>query len=256
MQKLIMNGPIVDDSEVWFYDYFGDPCISPKNVLEFLNKSGNQDITLTINSRGGDVLAGSEIFTAIKDYQGNVEVIIAGIAGSMASVVAMAGDVVKISPLGKFMIHNASMGNFGDYRDMGKASELLFDTSESLANVYAAKTGKTVSEILEAMDNETWFTAEKAVEFGLADEVLFSEKQDITLIASAGDMVDKNKIAEFKAFLAEKELNKEKKQSKTDLSAEDISDIVSKIVDQKLSEKTQKSEAKAVKAAGLSKYIH
>lgn len=242
MQKLIMNGPIVDDSEVWFYDYFGDPCISPKNVLEFLNKSGNQDITLTINSRGGDVLAGSEIFTAIKDYPGRIDVVVAGIAASMASVIAIAGDTVKISPLGKIMIHNAS--------------ELLFDTSESLANVYAAKTGKTVSEILEAMDNETWFTAEKAVEFGLADEVLFSEKQDITLFASAGDMVDKDKIAEFKAFLAEKELNKEKKQSKTDLSAENISDIVSKIVDQKLSEKTQKSKAKAVKAAGLSKYIH
>lgn len=237
-----MNGPIVDDSEVWFYDYFGDPCISPKNVLEFLNKSGNQDITLTINSRGGDVLAGSEIFTAIKDYPGRIDVVVAGIAASMASVIAIAGDTVKISPLGKIMIHNAS--------------ELLFDTSESLANVYAAKTGKTVSEILEAMDNETWFTAEKAVEFGLADEVLFSEKQDITLFASAGDMVDKDKIAEFKAFLAEKELNKEKKQSKTDLSAENISDIVSKIVDQKLSEKTQKSKAKAVKAAGLSKYIH
>ncbi|MDC0825452.1 head maturation protease, ClpP-related [Lactococcus petauri] len=256
MQKLIMNGPIVDDSEAWFYDYFGDPCISPKNVLEFLKKSGSEDITLTINSKGGDVLAGSEIFTAIKSYQGEVNVIVAGIAASMASVIAMAGDSVKISPLGKFMIHNASVGNFGDYRDMGKASELLFDTSESLANVYAEKTGKTVSEILEAMDNETWFTAEKAVGFGLADEVLFSEKQDITLIASAGDMVDKEKISEFKAFLAQKELNKESKQNKTALSAEDISDIVNKIVDQKLSEKTQKSEITAVKAAGLSKYIH
>lgn len=256
MQNLIMNGPIVDDSEVWFYDYFGDPCISPKNVREFLNKSGNEDITLTINSKGGDVLAGSEIFTAIKSYQGTVNVIVAGIAASMASVIAMAGDTVKISPLGKIMIHNASMGNFGDYRDMDKASKILFDTSESLADVYAEKTGKTVSEILEAMDEDTYFTGRKAVEFGLADEVLFSEKQDITLIASAGDMVDKEKIAEFKAFLAEKELNKEKKQSKSDLSAEDISDIVSKIVDQKLSEKTQKSEAKAVKAAGLLKYIH
>lgn len=258
MLELRMNGPVVDDADAWFYTWFGEPCISPSSVLKFLDDAGSQDVTFTINSYGGSVFAGSDIYTAIKNHPGNVEVIISGIAASIASVIAMAGDTIKISPLGQIMIHNAAMMNYGDHEDMAKASEILFGTSESLATVYASKTGKTVDEMMSLMTEESWYTAEKAVEIGFADEVLFAEKKELSMVASAGGIVDKSKIAEFKALLANKAANPLEKEEKVEAidSPEALATLVSKIVDEKLSEKTKKSKQKPVKATGLSKFIH
>ncbi len=252
MSELRLNGPVVDDSDAWIYDWFGEPCISPNGVHAFLENAGNQDITLTINSMGGSVFAGSEIYTALKNFPGQVNVVVGGLAASIASVIAMAGDTVKISPLGQIMIHNASMLNYGDHKDMSKASEILFDTSESLASVYSQKTGKSVEDMMALMEKESWFTADKAVELGLADEVLFSEKSEVTLVASAGGFMNKEKIAEFKAILTQKE---SLSNQENPLTIEAVEKVVSKIIDEKLSDKTIKSELEPENKPGLENYI-
>lgn len=204
MLKFLFNGAVIDDIDAWFYDWFGDPYVSPKKVTDFLEQAGGQDIQLCINSGGGSVFAGSEIYTALKEYDGKIEVIVSGIAASIASVVAMAGDVVKISPLGQMMIHNASMVDYGDYREFDHASQILFATSESLAKVYSEKSGKPVNEVLDLMGAETYLTADKAVEMGFADEVLFSNSEPLQMVASVGHIVSKEKIKAFKAMLADK----------------------------------------------------
>lgn len=251
MSELRLNGPVVDDADAWIYDWFGEPCISPNGVHEFLENAGTQDLTLTINSMGGSVFAGSEIYTALKNYPGRVNIVVGGLAASIASVIAMAGDTVKISPLGQIMIHNASMLNYGDHKNMSKASEILFDTSESLASVYASKTGKSVEDMMALMEKESWFTADKAVEIGLADEVLFSDQSERTLVASSGGFMNKEKIAEFKAILAKKESSQEKS-----LTIEAVEQVVSRIIDQKLSDKTIKSQTSTEKSSGLGNYLY
>ena len=262
MLELRMNGPVVDDSDAWYYEWFDEPCVSPKNIREFLENAGTTDISVTINSMGGSVFAGSEIYTALKNHTGHVEVVVGGLAASIASVIAMAGDTIKISPLGQIMIHNAAMFNYGDHQGMSKASEILFNTSESLARVYAQKTGKTVDEMMDLMNKESWFTADKAVEVGLADEVLFLESPEFEMVASAGGYVSKEKIAEFKAIL-EAGGTKQKPKLLTEASVaegritvKEVSDIVSKLLDEKLSDKTKKSQKKPENNTGLENYIY
>ncbi|GFH42732.1 ATP-dependent Clp protease proteolytic subunit [Lactococcus hodotermopsidis] len=238
MLKFKFNGAVVDDSDAWFYDWFGDPYVSPKAVKDFLAQAGGQDIQLSINSGGGSVFAGSEIFTALKEYGGKVEVVVSGLAASIASVVAMAGDTIKISPLGQLMIHNAAMVDYGDYREFDHASQILFATSESLAKVYAEKTGQTVTKILALMGEETWMTADKAVELGFADEVLFAENEPLQLVASVGHIVSKEKVKAFKAMLDKSKIKDDVKFEKSDLKNL-VSELVSEVLDEKTTEKSK-----------------
>ena len=133
-----------------------------------------------INSGGGEVFAGSEIYSALRAYSlngGHVTVNIVGLAASAASVIAMAGDVVRITPVGQIMIHNASIyGANGDYRDMNHMSGVLKNVNQTLANAYRLKTGKTEAELLSMLDDETWLTPEQALLHGFVDEILFDDK--------------------------------------------------------------------------------
>lgn len=238
MLKFLFNGAVIDDSDAWFYDWFDDPYVSPKKVKDFLAQAGGQDIQVSINSGGGSVFAGSEIFTALKEYGGKVEVVVSGIAASIASVVAMAGDVVKISPLGQMMIHNAAMVDYGDYREFDHASQILFATSESLAKVYADKSGKPVNEVLDLMGVETWMTADKAVEMGFADEVLFTNSEPMQMVASAGHIVSKDKIDAFKAMMADKQNQTATEADKIKIDGEKLAKLVNQAVEKALEDKT------------------
>lgn len=179
--KLNIKGPIVSNNDKWFYDWLEMDATAPKDVV--LPETG-EPIEVLINSGGGDVYAGSEIYTALRSYPGEITVKIVGIAASAASVIAMAGDVVEISPVAQLMIHNVSSGLHGDSRAFAHEAEVLSGFNQSIANSYVAKTGKGMAELLELMNKETWFTAEKAVEHGFADKIMFAVEEVPALVAS------------------------------------------------------------------------
>lgn len=162
---LRLEGPIDEES------FWGDE-VTPKAFREEL-EADSGDITVWINSPGGNVFAAAEIYTMLRDYQGTVTVKIDAIAASAASVIAMAGNKVLMSPVAMLMIHDPSTIAMGNARDMEKAISTLNEVKESIINAYAFKTGLTHSRIAKLMENETWMNAKKAVELGFADEILF-----------------------------------------------------------------------------------
>lgn len=169
-RTLRLEGPIDEES------FWGDE-ITPQMFRDELN-AGEGDVTVWINSPGGNVFAAAEIYTMLKDYKGSITVKIDAIAASAASVVAMAGDTVQMSPVGMLMIHDPSTVAMGNTKDMEKAIEVLNEVKESIINAYASKSGLSHARIANLMSNETWMNAKKAVELGFADEILFSKKED------------------------------------------------------------------------------
>ena len=169
-RTLRLEGPIDEES------FWGDE-ITPQMFRDELN-AGEGDVTVWINSPGGNVFAAAEIYTMLKDYKGSITVKIDAIAASAASVVAMAGDTVQMSPVAMLMIHDPSTVAMGNTKDMEKAIEVLNEVKESIINAYASKSGLSHVRIANLMSNETWMNAKKAVELGFADEILFSKKED------------------------------------------------------------------------------
>lgn len=210
-KQLKINGPIISNDDKWFYDYFEMEATCPKDVIDNLPTTG-EDVEVTINSYGGLVDMGNEIYTALRAYSGNVMANIV-MAGSAASIIAMSADKVCMSPVGQIMIHNVSMGAQGDYHDMDKASEILVKANSALANAYVAKTGKAKDEILQLMENETWLTADEAVINGFADEIMFETQERPLLVADGGSgLVPQHIIQEMKNLKADAKLNNEKKK--------------------------------------------
>ena len=175
---LRLCGPI-DEQNFW-----GD-SVTPQTFREEL-ESGEGDVTVWINSPGGSVFAASEIYTMLRDYKGKITVKIDAIAASAASVVAMAGDRVYISPTGMVFLHDPMTVAMGNASDMEKAITTLNEIKESIINAYAYKTGLSRNKIAKLMSDETWMNARKAVELGFVDEILF--------IGSEGDLNDVKEI--------------------------------------------------------------
>ena len=161
---LFLNGTIAEES--WF-----DDDVTPALFREELN-AGTGNITVWINSPGGDCVAAAQIYNMLMDYKGDVMVKIDGIAASAASVIAMAGTKVLMSPVSMMMIHNPATIAFGDTAEMQKAINMLAEVKESIMNAYEIKTGMSRTKISHLMDAETWMDAHKAVELGFADDVL------------------------------------------------------------------------------------
>ena len=166
---LRLDGPI-DNESFWGTE------ITPQDFRDEL-EAEEGDVTVWINSPGGNVFAAAEIYTMLKEYAGAVTVKIASIAASAASVIAMAGSRVLMSPTALLMIHDPSTIAMGNTKDMEKAIETLNEVKESIINAYSAKTGLRHNKIAELMSNETWMNAKKAVELGFADEVLYDGKE-------------------------------------------------------------------------------
>lgn len=167
---LRLEGPI--DSE----SFWGDE-ITPQSFRDELYAEEG-DITLWLNSPGGNVFAAAEIYTMLRDYPRNVRVCIASIAASAASVIAMAGNTVEMSPTALLFVHDPSTIAMGNARDMEKAIATLNEVKESIINAYMAKTGLSHNRISKLMSDETWINAKKAVELGFADVILFDEKHE------------------------------------------------------------------------------
>lgn len=161
---LFLNGTIAEDS--WF-----DDDVTPQLFKEEL-VSGNGDITVWINSPGGDCVAAAQIYNMLREYDGNVTVKIDGIAASAASVIAMAGDRVLMSPVSMMMIHNPMTIAFGDSGEMQRAIDMLSSVKDSIINAYELKTGMSRTRLAHLMDAETWMDANKAIELGFADGII------------------------------------------------------------------------------------
>ena len=170
-RTLYLEGVIAEES--WFAD-----DVTPAMFKEELF-SGDGPITLHINSPGGDCIAASQIYTMLMDYPGDVTVQIDGMAASAASVIAMAGTRVCMSPTSMMMIHNPFTMAMGDTEEMRKAIQLLDEVKESIINAYQIKTGLSRDELSKFMDGETWMNALKAKELGFCDEVLFTGDLDL-----------------------------------------------------------------------------
>ena len=170
IRTLRIDGAIAEES--WLNDE-----ITPKQFKSELN-SGNRDIEVWLNSPGGDTFAASQIYNMLKDYKGKVTVKIDGLAASAASVIAMSGDEVLMSPVSILMLHDPSTIAIGNSEEIQKAIAMLSEIKESIINAYQLKTGLSRIKIANMMDQETWMNARKAVELGFADGILFSENTE------------------------------------------------------------------------------
>jgi len=161
---LHLNGTIAEES--WY-----DDEVTPQLFKDEL-MSGTGDVTVWINSPGGDCVAAAQIYNMLVEYPGSVTVKIDGIAASAASVIAMAGARVLMSPVSMLMIHNPMTVAFGDTGEMQKAIEMLSSVKDSIINAYEIKTGLSRTKLSHLMDAETWMDANKAIELGFADEIM------------------------------------------------------------------------------------
>ncbi len=171
-RTLRLDGAIAEES------WLGDE-VTPQQFKAELH-SGEGDIAVWINSPGGDVFAAAQIYNMLMEYKGKVTVKIDGIAASAASVIAMAGGEVYMSPVSMLMIHNPMTVAIGDAGEMAKAIAMLDEVKESIINAYELKSGLSRARISHLMDAETWLNAKKAVELKFADGILFTDEEEDT----------------------------------------------------------------------------
>ncbi|KHO36829.1 Clp protease ClpP [Clostridium tetani] len=210
MAKINIKGTIVSSDEKWIYDWFGIEATCAADVEKAIDNANGQDLEIHINSGGGSVFAGSEIYTLLKDYKGNTTVKVLGMAGSSASVIAMAGKKIVMSPTAQIMIHNVSCRSAGDYRDMQHTAEILENANKAICNAYVLKTGMKQEELLNLMNKETWLNAQKAKEYGFIDEVMFDEAKQLTNNINNSMLLPNEVINKVRNLLNE---NKDKKQN-------------------------------------------
>ena len=169
--ELILEGEIA--SETWWGDE-----VTPQMFKDELEQHKGKDITVWINSPGGDVIAGSQIYTMLKEHQGKVSVKIDGLAASSASFIAMAGDTIQMSPTAMMMIHLPSTLDWGDKKDFQKTIARLEEIEAAIINAYELKTKLPRDELAKMMEDEMWMNAYRAKELGFVDEVLYTNIEE------------------------------------------------------------------------------
>ena len=217
-RTLIIDGIIAEDS--WY-----DDDVTPQMFRDELD-SGDGNIVVWINSYGGDCIAAARIYNMLTEYNGKVTVKIDGIAASAASVIAMSGEEILMSPTSTMMIHNPATFAFGESSDMKKAIEMLEEIKESIINAYEIKTGLSRAKLSKLMDAETWMNANKAVELGFADRITERENvqnsvKNTIFSQKAINNVLMNKISE--------KYNKDKKSKETGTNEHSVNDIMERL---------------------------
>lgn len=171
--ELRIDGDIVSDNDVWLYEWMDMQATSPNQFKAELAKVKGKPITVWIDSYGGDVFAAAGMYNALKEHDGKVTVKIDGKAMSAASVVAMAGETVMMSPVALMMIHNPLTYVEGDMHELRHVADVLDAVKDTIINAYQIKTGRQRAKISEMMDNETWMSAKSAIKDGFADAMLY-----------------------------------------------------------------------------------
>lgn len=184
MPDINIKGTIIPSDEAWIYDWLGIENVHPKVVHDAIAKANGEKLDVYINSGGGDIFAGSEIYEALRSYKGDVKIHVVGLAASAASVIACARES-EIAPTAMVMVHNVSSYAEGDYRDMNHQAEVLEKANKTIANAYIAKTGMTEAEALAMMDKETWLTAQDAVDKKLCNCISKPQQNSTTTVQLA-----------------------------------------------------------------------
>ena len=184
-KRIQMRGPLIPNNSKEAYDYFGMEATSAKTIAEALPEDGS-DVVIEVNSNGGLVTVGSDIYTALKNYSGHVTAEVTGMAASACSVAIMGADKVVISPTAQIMIHKALLNDVsGNSDDLESAANALKASDKGIINAYKATTGLREDELLELMKNETYMSADEAVEKGFADEIMtFNESEAVASIGN------------------------------------------------------------------------
>lgn len=209
--KFGIKGVIVPNDDKWMYEWLDMDATSPRDIHKAIEQANGEQLDIDINSVGGDIAAGSEIYAALQTYPGEVRLHIVGQACSAASVIACAG-YCDMTPTALLMIHNVSMATRGDHRDMAHATDVLQTANRSIAAAYRAKTGKSEEELLAYMDAETWMTAEDAVAAGFVDAIA-QPAAGMRMVAVTGGLLSDETIGRLRArrMSAQLELLKLKK---------------------------------------------
>lgn len=213
MVTITIKGDVVDDDTAWLYDWFGIECISPNKVSAALAEADGEEVELNISSNGGDVLAASEIYTALRSYKGNVSGNVVSMAASAASVIACACQPLRISPTAHIMIHNAWLTSSGNKNDKQQDVTLLEGIDESIINAYEAKTGQSRDVLADLMNKDSWLNAQKAMEAGFADEIMFEEKVEVN--NSLSQIIPKAAVNKLKNLLVKNEIPQNTEMSLT-----------------------------------------
>lgn len=215
MSKIDIKGDIASNDLVAFYDFFGMTCTYPKMVQDAIENDEDEEITLNIASNGGDVFAASEIYTMLKASGKRIVVNVQGLAASAASVISMAGNVVRMSPTSQMMIHKASVDpGHSNADDLEHQSTVLNGIDESIALAYEMKTGLKQPELLDLMAKETWLNAKTAVDKGFADEIMFfdDDEEEIMVTNAVHQLPSKSAITKFKNMIATPKTNSLREQ--------------------------------------------
>ena len=198
-----IKGVIIAHEDKWIYDLFQIENVSEKDVEAQLVEANGEDVLVRINSPGGDVFTGSEIYDLLASYSGNLQIRIVGMAASAASVVACAGPS-EIAPTGMLMIHNVQSRAEGDYRDMEHSAETLREANRAIMSAYRSKTGLSEEELLGLMDETTYMSADTAVAKGFVDKLADYGKTPESGVQLAAAMTGLLPAATIRKFRAER----------------------------------------------------
>ena len=216
MVVIDIKADIISNGYKMMYDWFGLDSFAPKDLAKALsNDDDDDDIVVNISSNGGDVVAANEIYTVLKSSNKNVVVNIQGLAASAASVIAMSGNVVNISPVAQIMIHKAWTQSAGNSDDLEHEAKVLDGVDRSIAAAYELKTGMAQTDLLQLMSNETWLTAQDAVDKGFADSIMFVDENKPVFSNSIGNVPSAEKLNEFMNFMNFKNRNNPPKEEPT-----------------------------------------
>ena len=175
-----------EKAEIWIYESIGEDWwtgggVTAKKFVEELQAITAKQIDLHINSPGGDVFDGVTIFNLLKQHDAKITTYIDGLAASIASIIALAGDQVVMAANALLMIHNPSGMVFGTADEMRKTADVLDKVRSTMTTVYTSKTGKSENEINGLLDDETWMTADEAKEMGFIDSI--ADEMDLAACA-------------------------------------------------------------------------
>lgn len=217
-KKIDIKGDIISNDSAWLYDWIGWDYTSPCKIQKELENANGEEVEFLVNSPGGNVFAGYEIFNTIRNYEGHTTSRLVGLAASCGSFIPLASEKVIAEPMSMMMIHGASTSTHGNQRDHAHSRDFLANVDSTIVQAYTSKTGKTSEEMLDLMAKETWFTPQQMLEIGLIDEI--AGEQDttskVTVYNSAEDekkqiLIDKllelGNVDNVKNALLENQLN-------------------------------------------------
>lgn len=225
MTTVPIKGIIVPNDLTDMYTFLGYKNLTPDDLKQSLNDANGQDITLEINSPGGYIDAGSEMYTDLKKYPGNVTAQVVGKACSAASWVALAADKVEMSPTAQMMIHRVSGSVQGNVDDFASAMQSLDSMDQAYVDLYSKRTGLDKQEVYRMMCETTWMNAKQAVDKGFADSIMFENDQAPAVVNAYGIPVLSNSaIRKIKELIHEKSDDDSKpiENSKEDTDKEQV----------------------------------